>query len=110
MGRPLGFPCPARSTDTFRWRLYYDVVGPGVSSDFLGAGMISTADAHSALTGPPAPALVAPGQVLNSQSVVALTMTGDIFSAAPTVAFNFGGQPARWPPSAGPSSGSTIRR
>ena len=88
----LSNPVPVRSTDTFRWRLYYDFANPGT---------ISTADVHTALTGPPEPTGVAPATVLNSQSVVALTITGEIFSGPPaplpTVAFNFGGQPALTP-------------
>ena len=84
----LSFPVPVRSTDTFRWRLYYDFAGPGT---------ISTADVHTALTGAPAPVAVAPARVLNSQTTMTLTISGDVFSGAPTVSFGLGGQPALVP-------------
>ena len=84
----LSFPVPVRSTDTFRWRLYYDFAGPGT---------ISTADVHTALTGAPAPVAVAPARVLNSETTTTLTIAGDVFSGAPTVSFGLGGQPALVP-------------
>jgi putative endonuclease len=78
----LSFPVPVRSTDTFRWRLYYDFAGPGT---------VSTADVHTALTGAPAPAAMTPNRVLNSQTTVFFTISGDIFSPTPTA--SLGGQP-----------------
>ena len=79
----LSFPVPARSTDTFRWRLYYDFADPGTGS---------TAAVHSALTGAPAPVAVAPASVLNSATTATLTITGDVFSApAPTLQLSLGG-------------------
>jgi putative endonuclease len=83
----LSFPVPARSTDTFRWRLYYDFADPGT---------VSTADVHTAMTGAPAPAAILPNRVFNSQTAAALTINGDVFSgapaAAPTITLSLGGQ------------------
>ncbi len=78
----LAAPVPVRSTDTFRWRLYY-------AYDDAGA---STSDAHAALTGPPAPSAMAPNKVLNSQTTVTFTISGDVFSGAPTVQLTASGQ------------------
>ena len=81
----LGSPVPAIATDTFRWRLYYNFFNPGI---------LSSANVHSALTGPPAPASISPSHVLNVQSTVTFTVNGDIFSVtAPTVYLSLGGQP-----------------
>ncbi|MFI5345198.1 MAG: hypothetical protein ACHQ51_02375 [Elusimicrobiota bacterium] len=81
----IGFPVPVRSTDSFRWRLYYDFGSPGV---------ISTADVHTALTGIPAPAAILPASVVNNTSTQAVTITGDVFSPAPVVTLTLAGQPA----------------
>jgi len=81
----LSSPVPVRSTDTFRWRLYYDFYGPGV---------ISTGDVHTALTGPPAPTSITPSYVLNLQSTVAFTVAGEVFSLTPPSAvLSMSGQP-----------------
>ncbi len=78
-------PVPVRSTDTFRWRLYYDFSDPGT---------VSTGDIHSALTAAPAPVSITPSHVLNLQSTVTFTVSGDVFSlVAPTVFLSLGGQP-----------------
>ncbi|MEK7316486.1 MAG: FlgD immunoglobulin-like domain containing protein, partial [Candidatus Eisenbacteria bacterium] len=78
----LSFPVPVRSTDTFRWRLYYS---------FYEADK-STGDIHSALTGPPAPAALSPSSVYNSGSANTLAITGEVFSTpAPTVSITNGG-------------------
>ena len=97
----ISYPVPVRSTDTFRWRLYYDYVDTGTISDLSRpdptTGAISTAAVHSALTSAPAPASVSPSPVLNSLSAVTLTINGEVFSdpltsAAPTISFASGGQ------------------
>jgi hypothetical protein len=80
----LASPVPVRSTDTFRWRLYYDFLDPGVSS---------TASVHTALTGAPAPVSVAPAAVLNSATTATLTVSGDVFSTpTPAVQLSLAGQ------------------
>ena len=83
----LEAPAVVRDTDTFRWRMYYAYDGAGASTE----------DAHTALTGAPAPASVAPSTVLNSQTTAALTISGDVFSggltaAPPTISLTLGGQ------------------
>jgi len=91
-GGSLDAPAVVRDTDTFRWRMYYAYDGAGASTE----------DVHTALTGAPAPALVAPATVLNSQTTATLTITGDVFSgpptaAAPTISLTLGGQPSLLP-------------
>jgi hypothetical protein len=78
----VGFPVPVRSTstDSFRWRLYYDFADPGV---------ISTANIHSALTGAPAPSALAPSAVVND-STRTIVIAGDVFSPAPSVRLSLG--------------------
>ncbi len=81
----VGFPVPAITTDSFRWRLYYNFFDPG---------MTSTADIHSGLTGAPAPTSLSPSSVLNVQSTVSFTVSGEIFSLpAPTAYLSMAGQP-----------------
>jgi putative endonuclease len=70
----LDFPTVVRATDTFRWRMYYRYSDVGAS----------TGDIHTALTGPPAPAAMAPNSVLNSVSTTTFTISGDVFSGPPT--------------------------
>lgn len=84
----IGFPVPARSTDTFRWRLYYDFADPGV---------ISTASIHTALTGAPAPVSMTPGSVLRTGGATDFTFAGEIFSLAPTLKLSMAGQADRLP-------------
>ncbi|MBI4371586.1 MAG: GIY-YIG nuclease family protein [Elusimicrobia bacterium] len=80
----LAFPVPARSTDSYRWRLYYDFAGPNV---------VSTANVHGALTGAPAPASVSPASVLRTAAAATLTISGETFSTpAPTVQIAQAGQ------------------
>lgn len=80
----IAFPVPVRSTDSFRWRLYYDFSDPGV---------VTTAPVHSALTGAPAPAVLAPASVLNLSPTATVIVYGDIFSLpAPTLQLALGGQ------------------
>jgi putative endonuclease len=76
----LAFPVPVRSTDSFRWRLYY-----GYYDAFH-----STGDIHSALTGSPAPVSVTPSSVFRSAASVSLAVTGEVFSLAPTVSITQG--------------------
>lgn len=77
----LSFPVPVRSTDAFRWRLYYDFADPGT---------VSTASVRSALMGSPAPAAVSPNYLVNATSTNTLTITGDGFSTvAPTLLLSY---------------------
>lgn len=77
----LAFPVPVRSTDSFRWRLYYSYY----------EAFSSTGDVRSALTGSPAPAAVTPATVYRSAGAAPVTITGEIFSAAPTASITKGG-------------------
>lgn len=79
----LGSPVPAVSTDSFRWRLYYQYFDPAI---------VSSGDVHSALTSFPAPASASPSRVLNVLSTVTVTLSGDVFSTpAPTVSISLNG-------------------
>lgn len=91
-GGSLDAPAVVRDTDTFRWRMYYAYDGAGASTE----------DVHTAMTGAPAPAAVSPSLVLNSLTTAQLTITGDVFSGAPTaanptVSLTMGGQPSILP-------------
>ena len=77
----MSFPVPVRSTDSFRWRLYYSYY----------EAFSSTGDIHSALTGAPAPVSLAPNVVYQSAGTIPLTITGEVFSPAPTVSISMGG-------------------
>jgi hypothetical protein len=74
----LSFPVPVRSTDSFRWRLYFSYY----------EAFNSTGDIHSALTGAPAPATLAPSTVFQTAGSIPLTTTGEIFSLAPTISIS----------------------
>lgn len=76
----LAFPVPVRSTDSFRWRLYYS---------FFEA-FSSTGDIRSALTGSPAPVSVTPAVIYRSAAPATLTVAGEVFSLAPTVSITQG--------------------
>lgn|GEM_PF-1540993 len=78
----LSFPVPVRSTDTFRWRLYYDVASLNVEGSV-----------YSALTGPPAPTGVNPSSMYNTISTAAITANGEIFSPGATFFLSMAGQP-----------------
>ena len=69
----LSFPVPVRSTDSFRWRLYFDFTPAGQST-----GAIS-----SALTAAPAPIGVNPASAYNTYPSVSVTVNGEIFSITP---------------------------
>lgn len=78
----ISTPVAIRSTDTFRWRLYYDF------SPAAGGPKI-----YSALTGAPAPTGSNPSYILNTTSTAAFTISGEIFSTpAPTVSLSQAGQ------------------
>jgi hypothetical protein len=75
----ISFPVPVRSTESFRWRLYYTVYD----------AFSSTGDIRSALTGSPAPVSLTPSAVFTSAGSIPLTVTGEIFSLpAPTVSIS----------------------
>lgn len=70
----LSFPVPVRSTDSFRWRLYYgysDTVQP------------SSGTVQSSLTGPPDFISISPSSVLTSAAASPFTLRGEVFSAGP---------------------------
>ena len=64
----LSFPVPARSTDSFRWRLYYSYYD----------AFNSTGDVRSALTGSPAPVALSPSTVYNSAGSIPLVKTATL--------------------------------
>lgn len=76
----MSFPVPVRSTDSFRWRLYYSYY----------EAFNSTGDIHSALTGAPAPVSLSPNTVFQSAGSIALTASGEIFSLTPTMSISLG--------------------
>ncbi len=66
----LSFPFLARSTDTFRWRLYYAFAPPSVS----------TGDVYSATTDAPDPRSLSPSAVFRNSPAGSFTISGEIFS------------------------------
>jgi len=68
----MSFPVPVRSTDSFRWRLYYSYY----------EAHNSTGDIHSALTGAPDPTAVTPATVYRSAGANPSSISGEVFSAA----------------------------
>ncbi|MBI4057274.1 MAG: hypothetical protein HY399_06980 [Elusimicrobia bacterium] len=74
LGR-IGFPVVDRSTETFRWRLYYAFTATGSS---IPATL-------SALTLNPAGTGFSPSTTLNTTSTTSFTFTGEVFGATPTV-------------------------
>lgn len=76
----LAFPVPARSTDSFRWRLYYAAY----------EAFNSTGDARSALTGAPAPVSISPNTVYASAGSIPITISGEVFSTGPSVSITRG--------------------
>lgn len=76
----LSSPVPVRSTDSFRWRLYYSYY----------EASFSTGDVRSALTGAPAPVSLSPSTVYQSAGSIPLTVAGEIFSLLPSVSITKG--------------------
>lgn len=72
----LFFPVPVRSTDSFRWRLYFGFSDPV---------QVSSGSIYSALTGSPDFISISPDSTLTSSPSAGFTLRGEIFSAAPTV-------------------------
>lgn len=68
------FPVPLRSTDSFRWRLYY-----GYST----AVQPSSGSIHSVLNGAPDYISISPDSVLTSAVGASFTLRGEVFSAGP---------------------------
>ncbi len=66
----MSFPVPVRSTDSFRWRLYYTYY----------EAANSTGDIHSALTGAPAPTGLTPSTLFRSATSIPLAISGEVFS------------------------------
>lgn len=80
----LRFPVPVRSTDSFRWRLYYGVSEPTQPS----SGTIA-----SALTVTPDFVSISPDSVLTSEGARSFTIAGEVFSAvAPQVVLSKSGE------------------
>ncbi|MDE2039400.1 MAG: hypothetical protein KGO96_04310 [Elusimicrobia bacterium] len=73
-----------RTTDTFRWRLYYDYDPVG----------LSTGDAYAAVTDAPQPGSVFPPQIMTTSPDYNLAVSGEIFSTTGLAAvLKQGGQP-----------------
>ena len=66
----VSFPVPVRTTDTYRWRLYYTYY----------EAYNSTGDIHAALTGAPAPVALNPATVFRTSASNTLAITGEVFS------------------------------
>ena len=85
----LSNPYVVRSTDTWRWKLYYNY------TPFAAA--VSTADVFSASEYAPAPASMTPNSVLRTASALTFTVAGDGFSGGasggttPTLQLSQGG-------------------
>lgn len=78
----LSFPLLTRSTETFRWRMYYAYRSSAAAIPQI----------HSALTITPDVRSVSPSAVLRSDPSAALAITGEIFSTAPTVTVTRSGE------------------
>jgi len=76
-------PFVERTTDTFRWRMYYDYSPTGVS----------TGDAYSAVTDAPQPGSLAPSSVLTNRAPPTSAIAGEIFSPGLTALLRHAGQP-----------------
>ena len=74
----LSLPCVTRSTDSFRWRLYY--------------GVTPSSDVFSAVTDAPDPQNLAPSAAFTNGGVIAFTILGEIFSAGPGALLRQAGQ------------------
>ena len=74
-------PFVERSTDVWRWRMYYTYSPVGVS----------TGDAYSAVTDAPQPLSVAPSSVLTNQAATVSTVAGEIFSTGVTAVLHQAG-------------------
>ncbi|MBI5241667.1 MAG: hypothetical protein HY926_14435 [Elusimicrobia bacterium] len=81
----LSAPFVIRSTDSWRWKLYYNY------APFATA--VSTAEVFSASAYAPAPSAMSPSTVLRTAGSTAFTVTGDGFSqtAVPVLTLNQGG-------------------
>lgn len=76
----ISFPVPVRSTDTFRWRLYYSFY----------EAYNSTGDIRSAQTHAPTPVSLNPSTVYRSAGAIPLAISGEVFSLTPTASITKG--------------------
>ncbi|MFH1725163.1 MAG: FlgD immunoglobulin-like domain containing protein [Elusimicrobiota bacterium] len=76
----LTYPRVIRTTETFRWRMFSNYTLSGSTEPYV----------SSALTLTPVVDSLAPALVLNSQTAVPFTLSGEIFSPSPTVTFTQG--------------------
>lgn len=76
----LSFPVPIRSTDSFRWRLYYSFY----------EAFNSTGDMRSALTGAPDPVTASPATVYRSAGAPTVAILGEVFSPGATASITKG--------------------
>ncbi|MBI4376259.1 MAG: hypothetical protein HY549_07390 [Elusimicrobia bacterium] len=78
----LTYPFVMRSTESFRWRLYYHFISPSTT----------TADARSALTLSPEPQSLSPSTVFRINPAGSFTILGEVFSPAPAAVLTQTGQ------------------
>lgn len=71
-----------RSTDTFRWRLFYGFASSGSTTPFI----------RSALTESPDLTSISPVRGLDTQSAFSFTLSGEIFGSTPTAKLTKSGQ------------------
>lgn len=81
----LSLPFVVRSTDSFRWRLYYGFT----SSSFT---QISTADVFSATADAPDPQSLTPSAAFTNGGIISFTIRGEVFSAGPSISLRQAGQ------------------
>ncbi|MBI4055203.1 MAG: hypothetical protein HY402_03620 [Elusimicrobia bacterium] len=79
----LSFPFLVRSTESFRWRMYYNFTAPGSTG---------TPQMLSALTLDPDPQSLSPSTVFRTDSTSTFTLNGEIFSGAPTAKLTKAGE------------------
>lgn len=78
-------PFVVRSTEAWRWRMYYDFKPFSVFA--------STSDVYSATADAPDVQTITPNIVLRTTPAPGFTITGEIFDPAPTASLSQGGQP-----------------
>lgn len=82
----LSHPVVIRSTESFRWRMFYNYTQAASTAP----------EAHHALTMTPVVASVSPDSALKNQTSVQFTITGEIFAPNPTASFTQGSSSITW--------------
>ncbi|MCG3204728.1 MAG: hypothetical protein KCHDKBKB_01444 [Elusimicrobia bacterium] len=79
---PLSFPVLFRSTETYRWRVYYAFTAAGSTTPHM----------YSALTLTPDPQSMSPNSANRTDVASVFTISGEIFSPSPTLKITRSGQ------------------